>query len=278
MTLLGQLLKVERRKVALRGLDGSVQGEVFLPAIFSAKLREDIVRRAYLFLLSHRFQPKGPWKGSGHKYSVESLGPGYGIARIARLKVEGTGKTRGGGFVPTAVGGRPTHPPTPEKNIHKRLNEREKRAALASAVAFTSSVEHVRKRGHRLPENIQLPLILDDSLSTVKKTSELLSILKAQGLEEELERCREVKIRAGKGKRRGRRYKRRRGPLIVVHEDEGVLKAASNIPGLDVVLAKDLSVLDLAPGGHPGRLTIYTLSSLQVLEKRLMGGGTSSRD
>lgn len=278
MTLLGQLLRAGERSVAVRGLDGSIGETVPLPRVFSARLREDLVRRAYLFLLSNRFQPKGAWKGSGHKYSVESLGPGYGIARIARLKVEGSGKARGGGFVPTAVGGRPTHPPTPEKRIHKRLNEKEKRAALASAIAFTASLQHVRKRGHRLPEDTQLPMVLEDSLVSVKKTSELMRILENLGLGEELERCREPKIRAGKGKRRGRRYKRRRGPLIVVHTDEGVSKAVANLPGVDVVLAKDLSVLDLAPGGHPGRLTLYTQSSLRELEKRLMVGGPAGSD
>ncbi|MEM4404573.1 MAG: 50S ribosomal protein L4 [Nitrososphaerota archaeon] len=278
MTLIGQLLKTERRVTTLWGLEGSVREELPLPRVFSAKLREDLVRRVYLLLLSHRFQPKGAWKGSGHKYSVESLGPGYGIARIARLKVEGTGKTRGGGFVPTAVGGRPTHPPTPEKRIHKRINMKEKRAALASAIAFTASAKHVRMRGHRLPREARLPIVVEDSIISVKKTSELQSILKSLGLGEELERCSERKIRAGKGKRRGRRYKQRRGPLIVVHKDEGVSKAATNIPGVDVVLAKDLSVLDLAPGGQPGRLTIYTQSALQEIEKRLIGDGAAGSD
>ncbi|GBC70282.1 hypothetical protein HRbin02_00046 [Candidatus Calditenuaceae archaeon HR02] len=278
MTLLGQLLRSEQVTVTVTGLDGSSRGEVTLPRIFSAKLRADLVRRAYIHLLSHRFQPKGAWKGSGHKYSVESLGPGYGMARIARLKVEGTGKARGGGFVPTAVGGRPTHPPTPEKKIHKSINEKEKRAALASAIAFTSSIQHVRGRGHRIPDGIHLPIIIEDSLASVKKTAELLQILNALGLGRELERCREVKIRAGKGKRRGRRYKGRKGPLIVVHSDEGVSRAAENIPGVDVVLAKDLSVLDLAPGGHPGRLTIYTLGALHLLERRLLGDGSAGGD
>lgn len=278
MTLLGQLVRSEPVTITVRGLDGSSRGEVTLPRIFSAKLRADLVRRAYIHLFSHRFQPKGAWKGSGHKYSVESLGPGYGIARIARLKVEGTGKARGGGFVPTAVGGRPTHPPTPEKKIHKSLNEKEKRAALASAIAFTSSVKHVRARGHRIPDGIQLPIVIEDSLASIRKTAELLRVLNALGLGEELERCREVKVRAGKGKRRGRRYKGRKGPLIVVHADEGVSKAAENIRGVDVVLAKDLSVLDLAPGGHPGRLTIYTLNSLPILERRLSGDGSPGGD
>jgi large subunit ribosomal protein L4e len=78
-----------------------------------------------------------------------------------------------------------------------------------------------------------------------------------------------VKIRPGKGKMRGRRRKGRRGPLIVVARDDGVSRAARNHPGVDTVLAKDLSVLHLAPGGHPGRLTIFTVGALSELERRL---------
>jgi len=275
LTLLGRLVGTEPVSVAVRSLDGGRLGEIMLPRIFSTRLREDLVRRAYIHIYSHRFQPKGAWKGSGHKYSVESLGPGYGLARIARIKASGTGKARAGGLVPYSVGGRPTHPPTPEKSIHKGLNERERRAALASAVAFTASLSHVASRGHKLPRDAELPIILEDSLAGVKKTADLVRVLEALGLGEELYRCRRVKIRAGKGKLRGRRYKRRRGPLIVVHRDDGVSRAAANIPGVEAVLAKDLSVLHLAPGGHPGRLTIYTLSAITELERRLSGSGTA---
>jgi large subunit ribosomal protein L4e len=105
-------------------------------------------------------------------------------------------------------------------------------------------------------------------LESVKRAKDVVAFLKALGLGEELERASETGIRAGKGKRRGRRYKRRKGPLLVVARDEGISKAASNVPGIDVVLAKDLSVLHLAPGGHPGRLTVFTLSALKELERR----------
>jgi large subunit ribosomal protein L4e len=275
MTVAGLALKGPVRTVPIRSLDGSEVAEVGLPRFFSAPLRTDLVRRVYLALLSHQFQPRGAWKGSGHKYSVESWGPGYGIARIARIKAEGTGKARSGGFVPTAVGGRPTHPPTPEKKIHKRVNEKEKRAALISAIAFTASTEHVRIRGHRIPQNLPLPIVVSDELQSVKKTTELEEILRRLGLQEEIERCADVKIRAGKGKMRGRRKKGRRGVLIVVAKDEGVSRACRNIPGVETVLAKDLGVLQLAPGGHPGRLTIYTVGAIAELSKRLMMDGSA---
>ena len=43
-------------------------------------------------------------------------------------------------------------------------------------------------------------------------------------------------------------------------------KAARNLPGVDVVTAKDLCAEDLAPGGDMGRLTIWTKSAIEALE------------
>ncbi|MEM2690403.1 MAG: 50S ribosomal protein L4, partial [Nitrososphaerota archaeon] len=145
-------------------------------------------------------------------------------------------------------------------------------AALAVAVAFTGSREAVKARGHRIPEDMALPIVVDDALQSIARTREVREFLEKIGLGEELERCKEKKIRAGKGKRRGRRYKRRVGPLIVILEDQGVEEAAENIPGVDVVKLKDLSVLHLAPGAVPGRLTIWTKSALEKLDEKILGG------
>ena len=271
MNLSASLLKLagDGGKVPLYSVEGEVKGEEMLPKIFKAPLREDLVRRAYIHLATHTLQPKGAFKGSGHKYSVESWGAGYGVARVARIKGRGTPKYASAGMVPSAVGGRPTHPPVPEKKIHKDLNKKEKKVALVSAIAFTANPEWVRRRGHRIPENKPLPLVVEDEVETLKKTKDLLKLLRNLGLGEELERCSEKKIRAGKGKRRGRRYKRRVGPLIVVGNDRGVGEAAGNIPGVEVVEARNLSVLHLAPGAQPGRLTIYTPSALSILGEKL---------
>jgi large subunit ribosomal protein L4e len=256
-------------EVPLLSLDGSSEATVKLPKIFNAPRREDLVRRVYISLLTHTLQPKGSSRGSGHKHSVESWGAGYGMARISRIKGRGTQKYMSGGMIPFAVGGRPTHPPVPEKKIYKQVNKREKRLALISALSFTASRNHVVDRGHRLPENLATPLVTVEELESITKTSELERFLRSVGLAAELERCRQVKIRAGKGKMRGRRYKRRVGPLIVVGEDKGVGRAAENIPGVDLVEARNLSVLHLAPGGKPGRLVVFTKPALEALEARI---------
>jgi len=249
-------------------MSGEVVETITLPQFFNAPLREELVKKAFIHLQSHSFQPKGASKLSGHKHSVESWGPGFGMARIARVKGRGTPKYGAGGMVPSAVGGRPTHPPVPEKRIHKELNKKELKLAFISALAFTARREYVVARGHRLPASITTPIIVEDGFESVEKAREVKEFLLRLGLGEELKRASQTKVRPGKGKMRGRRYKRRRGPLIVVSTPDAC-RAARNIPGVDVVSADKLSVLHLAPGGVPGRLTIFTKKSLKALEARM---------
>ncbi|MDX1813915.1 MAG: 50S ribosomal protein L4, partial [Candidatus Bathyarchaeia archaeon] len=80
------------------------------------------------------------------------------------------------------------------------------------------------------------------------------------------------KIRAGKGKRRGRKMKQGVGPLIVVAENRGIFNAASNLPGVDVSTVKNLNTEMLAPGTHPGRLTLWTNGAIEQLDKLYSGG------
>ena len=57
---------------------------------------------------------------------------------------------------------------------------------------------------------------------------------------------------------RNRRYTQRRGPMIVYDVTEGLDKAFRNLPGVELTLVDNLSLLDLAPGGHLGRFVIWT--------------------
>jgi len=66
-------------------------------------------------------------------------------------------------------------------------------------------------------------------------------------------------VRAGKGKMRGRKYKKSAGILIVIGENEK-LKTKS----FDVVNVKTLGVNDLAKGGL-GRLVIYSEEAIKFL-------------
>ena len=246
-------------------LDGKIVGKVEVPKIFiSTPIRPDVVKRAVLAIQSRRFQPKGRDPMAGKRTTAESRGVGLGIARIPRVKGAGTPRAGQGAFAPGTVGGRLAHPPTPEKIIIKRINKKEKKLALKSALAATTKKDLVEKRGHKVEDVFRLPIIVEDEIEEVKNTRKLRDVLKALKLEKELERIIEGRrIRAGKGKRRGRRIKQAKGPLFIVNEDRGIVKAASNLPGVDVATTKNLNVELLAPGTHLGRLTIWSESAFK---------------
>jgi large subunit ribosomal protein L4e len=190
------------------------------------------------------------------------MGAGHGIARIPRLK----GRGQRAGFAVGTVGGREAYPPVTGKKIVKRIPRKEMKLALRSAVAATASKKIVASRGHITDYVPDFPLVVTDDVQKLKKTSEVEEALIKLGVWPDVYRVEESqKIRAGKGKMRGRRKKRAVGPLLVVAENEGITKAARNIPGMDVVKVNNLNVELLAPGTHPGRLTVWSKSAFEKL-------------
>lgn len=192
-----------------------------------------------------------------------------GISRVPRIK----GPGQRAALAPGTVGGRATHPPISEKDTVKRIPKKERQLALFSAISATASQKTVSSRGHRIEDVPQIPLIVTDTLEDLTKTKEVEEALINLGILADLYRVKESrKIRAGKGKRRGRKKKEAIGPLIVVAENKGISKAARNIPGVQVVTVNNLNAETLAPGTHPGRLTVWTESAVEKLNE-LYGGG-----
>ncbi|MGC9443587.1 MAG: 50S ribosomal protein L4 [Candidatus Methanospirareceae archaeon] len=247
-------------------LSGKVVKEISLPPVFLEEYRPDLIKRAVLALQSNRFQPKGTDPLAGRRTSAESWGPGRGVARVPRV-TDGRRAAR----APQTVGGRRAHPPKPEKRLERKINKKERRKAIRSAIAATTDPLKVRERGHRFSENLPLPLIVEDSLAGLAKTAEVEAVFKTLGVWDDVLRAKVRKVRAGKGKMRGRRYKTKKSLLIVIGredaqaEERPILKAAKNLPGVDIAYAPELNTELLAPGTHPGRLTIWTESSLAHL-------------
>lgn len=248
-------------------LKGDIVDTMVLPEIFDFPVRPDLIRRAVLALSTSRLQPKGTDPLAGLRTTAESWGVGHGVARVPRVK----GSSRAA-RVPQAIKGRKAHPPKVEKKIWEYINEKEKRVATLSALAATANPSIVQARGHRIEEAKQIPPIVIDDLQKLTKTSEVKEVLEALGIWPDVERAMEgTRIRAGKGKMRGRRYKVPKSLLIVVAKNEGIAWAARNLPGVEVATAQDVNVVQLAPGGHPGRLTLYTVSSIKALVERFGG-------
>jgi large subunit ribosomal protein L4e len=148
---------------------------------------------------------------------------------------------------------------------HRKTNQTQKRHAVAAAVAASAVTPLVMARGHRVLSVPELPLVVDKL--SVKKTKNLVGILKRFGVESDLTRSKRSKrVRIGVGKMRNRRYQIRRGPLVIYgDESKEVKKAARNIPGLESAHVGRLNLLQLAPGGHLGRFCIWTKDAFKSL-------------
>lgn len=258
------------KNVNVYDLQGKAASKLSLPEVFEVPVRTDVIRRAVVALQTHRLQPQGRDPMAGKHTSAQSMGVGHDLARMPRVKGERHQRSQQAAFAPGTVKGRLAHPPTPFKNFYKRFNRKELRLALKSAISATALKEVVAKRGHRVDGVPALPLIVTDEIQKIKKVSDAKSVLQSLGLWPDVERAANGRhIRAGKGRGRGRRFRQPIGPLVVVAKDEGVRKAFGNLSGVSVVEARNLNVLQLAPGTHPGRLTVWSESAVKHLQERL---------
>jgi large subunit ribosomal protein L4e len=231
-------------------------------SLFDETYRPDLIKKAVLAAQANRQQPYGPHMYAGMRTSAEGWGPGRGVSRVARLK-NGSKSAR----IPQAVKGRQAHPPKPEKDRTEKINDKERKKAIRSALAATGNLELVTKRGHKF--SAQLPLIAVDNLAELTKTKDVKSFMEAVKVWDDIERAKDTTIRAGRGKLRGRRYKNTKSILIVTAEDKGIARAARNLAGVDIVTFDQLNTELLAPGTHAGRLTIFTESAIAKLEEAM---------
>jgi large subunit ribosomal protein L4e len=250
------------RKAEIFDLQGKSIGKAILPQVFSTPVRPDVIKRAVLAIQSNRLQPQGRDPMAGKRTTAESRGTGMATARVPRLK-GGSGRAA---FAPSTVGGRQPHPPRAEKKIVKAIPKKEAKLALTSAIAATAQKEFVSSRGHKIENAVSIPLVVDDSLEGLTKAKEVEDVFASLGITDDVVRVRESRsVRAGKGKRRGRKIKQAVGPLIVVVDSKTLASAASNIPGVEVTTVTNLNTEMLAPGTHPGRLTVWTSSAFEKL-------------
>ncbi len=260
-------------KVNVFDIKGKSSGQIELPEVFIKEIRPDIIRRAFLAIQSSSRQPYGSDPMAGLRTSVHYHGRRrirytmmmVNKARLPRIHGASQHMSWRVRRVPQSVKGRRAHPPQTMKDWVQKINRKENILAFKSAFAATSSLDYVKERGH-IVDGIKLPIVVKDDVESLKRTKDVKELLINLGLEKELERTKERKVRAGKGKSRGRKYKRKTGPLILVSEDKGISKAGKNISGVDVRSLETLNIKDLAPGASPGRLTIYSQSAIKALE------------
>lgn len=241
--------------------NGKVDGKIDLPPVFRTPFRPDIIRRSVVSAQANRKQRYAPSPTAGMRHAVSTWGKGRGVARVQRLS-----QGRRAAESPNNVGGRRAHPPRLEHSPRKKMNSKERIFARESALAATSKEEIVRSRGHRFKEGLTLPVVVNDDLEKLERSRDIRYLLSNLGLEDDLIRAKDgIHIRAGRGKMRGRRYRKPRSILVVASEGSPVLKGARNIPGINTASPRSLNSEMLAPGGDPGRLMVISSKALKEM-------------
>ncbi|KAJ1952317.1 60S ribosomal protein L4B, partial [Dispira parvispora] len=243
-------------------------GTIPLPAVFNAPIRPDVVSFVHTCMAKNRRQPYAVSKMAGHQTSAESWGTGRAVARIPRVSGGGTHRAGQAAFGNMCRGGRMFAPTKIWRKWHVKINLNQKRYATASALAASAVPSLVLARGHRVSAISEVPLVVSNGIESLKHTKQAVALLKTlNAFPDVIKVIRSRKIRAGRGKSRNRRYRQRRGPLVVYNNDDGLCRAFRNVPGVEVVNVRYLNLLQLAPGGHMGRFIIWSQSAFAMLDQ-----------
>ena len=257
-----------RPLVSVFSLEGAKTGETTLPEVMTAPMRPDIVQFVHTNMNKNHRQAYSvsPW--AGKRATASSWGTGRAVARIPRVGGGGTSRSGQGAYGNMCRGGRMFAPTKTWRRWHRKINVSQKRYAVASALAASAVPALVMARGHKIDDVPEIPLVLDTSLESAKKTSAAKDILAAVGALADVEKAADSKkIRAGKGKARNRKYVLRRGPLVIYKTNDGVEQAFRNLPGVELCCVDRLNLLQLAPGGHMGRFCVWSQAALDALNE-----------
>ncbi len=215
-------------KAKLFDINGKEKGTVELPKCFSAKDREDLV--AKVLDAKKRKQPYAPSPIAGnqasasgvinHRRHVWKTSYGRGMSRVPRKLM----MSRGGQFhwvgatSPNTRGGRRAHPPRVESmTVFLKINKKEMRLALMSALSATINSEKICLKYSKVEKDLikNIPAIIEkiDGIKA-KNLSELIISVLGNSLYEIV--LKKKSVRAGRGKMRGRKYKANAGILIVI--------------------------------------------------------------
>lgn len=257
-------------KAQVYSVEGKAVREVELPAQFSSVVRSDLVSRAAIADQTTHYQPKGNDPRAGMETSAryrgrkEDFGSGKNKGTAIRPR-EVLPKGRLGKVkrIPSAVKGRRAHPPHVNQVIVEKINKKEYRVALVSAIAATADKKAVESRGHKV--GVALPIVFDNSFESISKTKDVYKALSAI-IGEDMKRAEYGKPRSGVRARKGGKVYPK-SAIIAVSKDSPILKAARNIAGVDVVPVAKLSCELLAPGAKAGRLAVYTEAALAEIAK-----------
>ena len=158
-------------------------GQVDLPKQFREEIRPELISRAVLALQSQKRQKYGANPEAGKRSSAKLSrrrrnyrgSYGIGISRVPRKILTRRGRRFFwvGAFAPGTVGGRRAHPPKAEKVWEQKINKKERRKAIRSALSAVVEKNIVKLRGHLIPE--AYPFAVASDFEGIKKTKSALS-------------------------------------------------------------------------------------------------------
>lgn len=267
-----------RPQLSIYDDSGSATGQIQTPMVFSAPIRHDLANFVHTQLRKNARQAQGVQRIAGEQTSAESWGTGRAVARIPRVRGGGTHRSGQAAFGNMCRGGRMFAPLKTWRKWHKKCNINQRRFAMTSAIAATAVPALVQAKGHKIDNVPEIPLVVTNSVQEYKKTKQAVELLKNVGAWDDVKRVYETRrLRAGKGKMRGRRHVQKLGPAVVYAQDNGIVKAFRNIPGVTILNVEQLNILRLAPGGHVGRFVIFTEEAIEKMGKIYGNGNTSSK-
>ena len=261
-------------KANILTIEGKKKSQIDLPKCFSEKIREDLIQK--IIEAKKIKQPYAPSPVGGkqhsasgklvHRRHVWKSQYGRGMSRIPRkaLSRKGSQFNWVGAISPNTRGGRRAHPPKAVSMINdNKINKKELTLAIKSAISATATPKMISRKYSTIKnEKINVPFIVESKLTSLK-AKQLISSLKLILGELFNVATKKKSVRPGKGKLRGRKYKKSAGILIIIGDKE---KLKSKF--YDIVNVNKLSINDLANGGV-GRLTIYTEEAIKNLGEKL---------
>src|SRR3989344_3623109 len=164
-------------KADVYDLTGAKGKSINLPSQFKEEVRMDLIRKVVLAIQANSRQPYGARPDAGQRQSGEvsrrrrkyRTSYGHGIARVPRKVMWKRGRQLGwvGGVAPGTVGGRRAHHPQLTKIWGHKINVKERRKAIRSAIAATLNAEMVKLRGHQFKNLIN---VIDSKIENLNKT------------------------------------------------------------------------------------------------------------
>jgi large subunit ribosomal protein L4e len=263
-------------KIQVLDIEGKKAKEIE-SGIFDSRIREDIIQKvveaakikqpyAPFYLAGNQSAASGKIQHGRRKWKTAA---GKGISRVPRKIFNRSGNQFHweAATISGVRGGRKAHPPKVLSMINtKKINKKEIKISMLSALALTSSQDHLIKKYQTIKKEdikLKLPIVVEEKILGLG-TKEFLKSLKNILKELSKVAIQKKSIRAGKGKMRGRKYKKSAGALLVMGNKE-----EKKISAIEVKKANEINTSDLASNG--ARLTIYTENAIKDLEKRLKG-------